>query len=375
MTTFVRIGHRILPFDGKSVGEMRETQYSLLASDPGSARARMATDGYLLFRSALPREAVARACAAVTKTLGEAGWLAEGGHSSRTVRSDFREYKMSFNGYSIEGPDLKNPERIADPKMGPSATKLGGFHGLQNDPDVRSLLHCEELFDLAGHYFGEAAGCLDYRWMRAVLPDQLVGHGYHMDNVYMGRGSSRLHTFWIPLHEISCDKEGGLILVEGSNQRPGFRQMRETFGMQEQFGSFGQDPAEVLANDPEARWVTCRHFRPGDVVCFPMHTLHGGVTNSTGTVRLSVDTRLQPLSEPSDPRFPMHSFSLDTPEFAAEDFIAQQADMTNPLGSHRLAPAFEGSLEEAKVAWGLAGAPRLQLPPDPVNPPTANPKL
>ena len=26
------------------------------------------------------------------------------------------------------------------------------------------------------------------RWMRAVLPDQLVGHGFHMDNVYMGRG-------------------------------------------------------------------------------------------------------------------------------------------------------------------------------------------
>ena len=27
---------------------------------------------------------------------------------------------------------------------------------------------------------GEAAGALDYRWMRAVLPDMLVGHGYHM---------------------------------------------------------------------------------------------------------------------------------------------------------------------------------------------------
>ena len=28
--------------------------------------------------------------------------------------------------------------------------------------------------------FGEPAGALDYRWMRAVLPDMLVGHGYHM---------------------------------------------------------------------------------------------------------------------------------------------------------------------------------------------------
>jgi len=46
-----------------------------------------------------------------------------------------------------------------------------------------------------------------------VLPEQLVGHGFHMDNVYMGRGSSRLHTFWIPLHDIKCDEEGGSVAI------------------------------------------------------------------------------------------------------------------------------------------------------------------
>ena len=44
--------------------------------------------------------------------------------------------------------------------------------------------------------------------------------------------------------------------------------------------------------DPGARWVTYE-YEPGDLVVFGMHTLHGGVTNSTDTVRLSIDSRFQ----------------------------------------------------------------------------------
>ena len=44
--------------------------------------------------------------------------------------------------------------------------------------------------------------------------------------------------------------------------------------------------------DPGARWVTYE-YEPGDLVVFGMHTLHGGVTNPTDTVRLSIDSRFQ----------------------------------------------------------------------------------
>ena len=108
--------------------------------------------------------------------------------------------------------------------------------------------------------------------MRAVLPDQLVGHGYHMDNVYMGRGSNQLHTFWLPFHDIDMDT-GGLVVVEGSSQRPGFARLRETFGMQEQFVTLGQDPAELTAPDPAARWVTT-DYDAGDLVVFGSKLMH-----------------------------------------------------------------------------------------------------
>jgi ectoine hydroxylase-related dioxygenase (phytanoyl-CoA dioxygenase family) len=82
----------------------------------------------------------------------------------------------------------------------------------------------------------------------------------------MGRGSSQLHTFWLPFHDIDLST-GGLTVVEGSSQRPGFARLRETFGMQEQFVTLGQDPAELTATDPAARWVTTE-YEAGDLVVF-----------------------------------------------------------------------------------------------------------
>ena len=67
----------------------------------------------------------------------------------------------------------------------------------------------------------------------------------------MGRGSDRLHTFWLPLHHIDLET-GGVVLVEGSSSRPGFARLRETFGMQEQLVTLGQDPAELTAVRPLA---------------------------------------------------------------------------------------------------------------------------
>ena len=49
--------------------------------------------------------------------------------------------------------------------MGPDAGFNGAFHNLQNDADMRSVLHSAELFGLAEKLFGEPAGCLDYRWV------------------------------------------------------------------------------------------------------------------------------------------------------------------------------------------------------------------
>ena len=97
-----------------------------------------------------------------------------------------------------------------------------------------------------------------------------------------------------------------------------------------------------------------------------MKTMHGGVTNSSGDrVRLSVDARFQPLSEPSDPRFPMHGYG-PTPLFAAADFIEQQGATAGAIGGGKT-NVYE-SWGAAKQAWGVE-RPLLPLLPDPRNPP------
>ena len=45
--------------------------------------------------------------------------------------------------------------------------------------------------------------------------------GVHVDNVYMGRGTSELFTMWIPIGDISVDM-GTLAMVPGSHKDQAF---------------------------------------------------------------------------------------------------------------------------------------------------------
>jgi hypothetical protein len=49
------------------------------------------------------------------------------------------------------------------------------------------------------------------------------------DKVYMGRGSDKLHTVWIPWANTPVEL-GGLVILEGSASLPGFERMRDTYG-------------------------------------------------------------------------------------------------------------------------------------------------
>ena len=44
-------------------------------------------------------------------------------------------------------------------------------------------------------------------------------------------------------------------------------------------------------------------FRAGDLLTFPMHTVHASLDNPTELIRLSSDSRYQPASEPADERW------------------------------------------------------------------------
>jgi hypothetical protein len=68
-------------------------------------------------------------------------------------------------------------------------------------------------------------------------------------------------------------------------------------------GWLGRNPVEIQRKYGGRLLTT--NFRAGDVVIFPMWTLHGSLdnVNEEGRIRLSSDTRYQLASEPADHRW------------------------------------------------------------------------
>ena len=128
---------------------------------------------------------------------------------------------------------------------------------------------------------------------------------------------------YVPWHDADVER-GGLVVLEQSNSHPAYQRLRETYGEHcnshdridtgagntiGNSGWFGRDPAELLAFHPEGCWRTAERFYAGDVVVFPMQTMHGTVHNTTHSpplLRLSCDIRFQPQADAVDPRHTTH---------------------------------------------------------------------
>lgn len=265
----VRFGYRDLTYPGRELGTLRESQ-SLLG-DATALRERMAEDGYLFLRGLIDRNKVERA---------------------RTTLLDY------MSGQNVLNPDAPILEGVM-PKGGRGAK----MSRVSRHPQVRNVHESEELFDFFGGYFGEPALTFHFKWMRAVGNEQYTGA--HYDFVYMGRGSPRLHTVWIPFGDITPE-HGTLTVCRGSHDLPSFSRIRDTYGRMDVDrdgidGWFTKDPMEITEKFG-GEWLTAS-FRMGDAVIFGMHTMHASTTNLTDRFRLSCDVRFQPASQPADDRW------------------------------------------------------------------------
>ena len=289
----LRIGAADVP-----VGRMVESQ------DVSTARNSLDEHGYALLRSVIPPGLVRDAGKVLAESLDTEGWLRPGTPHEQLVAAD-----------SIKGGMF--PLEVA--------------HRSANHPAVRRCVQGPEIFELFKQLFGEPAVSLDFKWFRAIrghtTSATLSGAGLHMDRVYMGRGSSHLHTVWLPWHDVPVER-GGLAVLSGSHRLAGFQRMRETYGMHDtgfsdikDAGGWGADSDELVGMDPDSQWVTT-DYKAGDLLVFTMFTMHGAVQNTTtNQLRLSADIRFQPRSHPVDNRYTAHGPEwIDTPSSAQIDF-------------------------------------------------------
>ena len=261
-----------LEYPTSSFGALRESNDAL--SDMDELSRRMRDEGYLFFRSMIDRDAVLDGRKRILEYMSEREALVPG--------EPILEGVMPNEGKSVN---------------------LMGNREITHTPELLRVLEAPELFGFFESYYSEAPATFGYKWLRAVGNEQFTGS--HLDVVYMGRGSDRVNTVWIPFGDTPIEK-GSLVICEGSHRLDGFSRLRETYGRIDVDrdniqGWFSNDPEEILKAFG-GRWLTA-DVRAGDVITFGLYTMHGSTTNTTNQYRLSCDVRFQPGSEPMDERW------------------------------------------------------------------------
>lgn len=183
------------------------------------------------------------------------------------------------------------------------------------NPEVQSLLYSPRLMAFYTDLLGGESMHYDFTWLRAVAPGKSTQP--HYDVVYMGRGTKRIYTAWVPMSDITYDV-GGLMILENSHR---LEELKATYGQMDVdvacsnlpgvsainhfgfpgFGALSDDPVE-LAEQFDSRWLTAE-FAMGDLLTFSMFTLHASTDNQSRVIRLSTDSRYQLASEPADERW------------------------------------------------------------------------
>lgn len=258
-----------------------------LIEKPEALQERMREDGYLFIRGFFRREDVLAARRTVVTRLAACGMLEPGTDPMQAVAR--REKHRN------------SPHDLA-----------------KDNAELDSLLYRGRIMDFYRRLFMEEVRHFDFTWFRAVLP----GHGTkpHCDVVYMGRGTrDRLYTAWVPIGDVPLEV-GGLMILEGSHRQQ--ERLRAYLDLDvDAYCTNGRHAEEIesgrlmwerngtLSNNPVSlreklggRWLTTA-FRAGDLLTFPMQTVHASLDNPSDRVRLSSDSRYQPASEPADERW------------------------------------------------------------------------
>jgi hypothetical protein len=274
---------RPLDTSSQAFGELRRSDDAV--GDVAELHRRIAAEGYLFLPGYLDRDEVLAA------------------------RRDVLTRLVAMDVLSA-GPDLD----AATAGPGLSGAPLSEIAG--ESQRLMQLLYNGRVIELYERLFAQTVRHFDFTWLRAVAPGK--GTAPHSDSVFMNRGTPNLLTAWVPLGDIDR-RLGGVAILENSHLREdvkrdyGSRDVdtycsnHDTAGVeavQEQMvwnGWISDDPAQ-LRRQLGLRWLTS-DYRAGDLLTFPMHTLHLGLDNASDRVRLSSDSRYQPATEPVDDRW------------------------------------------------------------------------
>jgi hypothetical protein len=223
-------------------------------------RQRMARDGYLFLRNAMPLDALIPLRDQCLEIVARAGWI---------DRNRPGEAIANLDAFCVE----PMPEFLAVYRQ---IYRLPAFHAVKQHPQVLAMMERVLGGKVLPHPLALA---------RALFPRRIeVTTPPHQDFVHIG-GTEDTITAWFPL--MDCTPEmGGLEVAEGSHKE-GVRDFEVTLGA-----------GGISVSDPlEGEW-RYSPFRLGDVILFHSLAVHRGRPNRSQRLRLSSDCRFQRVNEP-----------------------------------------------------------------------------
>jgi ectoine hydroxylase-related dioxygenase (phytanoyl-CoA dioxygenase family) len=278
-----RSGGRILDSDDNTFGLLRESSSAL--ADRSELRARLETDGYLYLKGFFPREDVLEIRRNILERLGQRDLILPSADPLDAPANP--EHRTAFM------PELA-----------------------EKNPELESLIYGRSVMGLYESLLEGPVLHYDFTWFRPIGPG--LGTVPHCDLVYMGRGTHRLFTMWVPYGDVPLSL-GGLMVLEGSHRkgtllrnylsrdvdsyclnRSGAEQAKNSDSFLWD-GKLAKDPVG-LRKKLGGRWLTAE-FAAGDMVTFIVTLVHGSLDNQTDQIRLSSDSRYQLASEAVDDRW------------------------------------------------------------------------
>jgi len=230
-----------------------------LLGSTSALRARLASDGYLFFRSIVPAHLLLELRNQITAILADQGWISGGAER-------------------MQAKAICRPRREGQPKFFHAHDRIVKLEALH------SLAHDNNLMNVMRQALGDTAFPHPLSIVRLIFPDSpelaTPPHQDYPNN----QGTTNLTAAWIPLGDCAI-KDGSLAILEASHK----------FGVLPlKFHLGAGNRRAVLSPDVQScRWVGA-DFRVGDIVLFPALTVHKAMENhNLEHMRLSVDFRYQ----------------------------------------------------------------------------------
>jgi ectoine hydroxylase-related dioxygenase (phytanoyl-CoA dioxygenase family) len=238
------------------------TESTNFQSDGNQLRVRADADGYLLIRDLLPSALIEEVAAELALTMAEAGWILADEPLSKAL--------ADVSKFCVE----------------PQPPFMEVFYKQLSLRSLHALKHHENLLALFQTLFDEPVLSPPHFVTRLAFPfkDDFATPA-HQDYTHF-EGSRRNWAAWIPFTDVDRDR-GGLAVAAGTH-KGGVLDMRPALGA-------GQMVIDADLNALDWRWSP---MRVGDVLIHNCQTIHKGLPNQSGRMRVSMDCRYQPLSEP-----------------------------------------------------------------------------